>query len=206
MADQTVTVKRVTGSGTTDNLYPRTTWDQVLNKPSTFTPTSHTHTNADLTGLLRDYTTAAVDLQSTTYVDTNLSFSLDASGYYMIILEGSWNRLSATSVGYRQSVVFSSTAGSPVIRGHYTAQALRTSTTVLSQNISVATTTSGTTDATIVTTAATTTVSAAPITGVFYVYAGSSAVTLKFTESSSVTLTGTDVVGFFGSAIAIKLN
>lgn len=205
MANKNVTIQR-NNAGTIDNIYPQTDWGNVLNKPSTFTPTSHTHANADLTGLSRDYTTTSVDLQSTTYADTGISFSLDASGYYMIILEGSWNRLSLTSVGYRQSVVFSSTAGSPVIRGHYLFQALRTSTSALSQNISVATTTSGTTDASIVTTAATTTVSAAPITGIFYVYAGSSAVTLKFTESSSVTLTGTDVVGFFGSATAIKLN
>jgi len=43
MADNNITLKRITGSGTSDNLYPRTIWDQVLNKPSTFTPTSHTH-------------------------------------------------------------------------------------------------------------------------------------------------------------------
>jgi hypothetical protein len=45
MADNNITIKRITGSGTSDNLYPRTIWDQVLNKPTTFTPTSHTHGN-----------------------------------------------------------------------------------------------------------------------------------------------------------------
>ena len=154
---------------------------------------------------LHSYSTGTV-ITSTTYSDTGISFSLAAGGYYMIVLEGGWNRLSLTSVGYRQAVVFSSTAGSPTIRGHYMFQALRTSTSNISQNISVATTTSGTTDASIVTTAATTAVTNAPITGVFYVYAGSSAVTLKFTESASVALGGADEVGFSGGAIAFKLN
>jgi hypothetical protein len=43
MADNNITLKRITGSGTSDNLYPRTIWTQVLSKPTTFTPTSHTH-------------------------------------------------------------------------------------------------------------------------------------------------------------------
>lgn len=49
MADNNITLKRITGSGTSDNLYPRTIWDQVLNKPTTFTPTSHTHATSDIT-------------------------------------------------------------------------------------------------------------------------------------------------------------
>ena len=154
---------------------------------------------------LHSYSTGTV-ITSTTYSDTGISFSLEANAYYMIVLEGGWNRTSLSSVGYRQAVVFSSTAGSPNIKGHYMFQALRTSTSNISQNISVATTTSGTTDASIVTTAATTSVTNAPITGLFYVYAGSSAVTLKFTESASVALGGADEVGFRGGAIAFKLN
>lgn len=49
MADNNITIKRITGSGTSDNLYPRTTWTQVLDKPTTFTPTSHTHSANDIT-------------------------------------------------------------------------------------------------------------------------------------------------------------
>jgi len=44
MANQDITLKR-NNAGTIDNLYPTTTWTQVENKPSTFTPTSHTLTS-----------------------------------------------------------------------------------------------------------------------------------------------------------------
>jgi hypothetical protein len=54
MADNNITLKRITGSGTSDNLYPRTNWDQVLNKPTTFTPTSHTHGNITNAGVLNN--------------------------------------------------------------------------------------------------------------------------------------------------------
>lgn len=39
-----ITLKRHNGTDI-DNLYPTTTWSQVESKPSTFTPTSHTHGN-----------------------------------------------------------------------------------------------------------------------------------------------------------------
>lgn len=42
MADTPLILKRFNGS-TYDKLHPETTWTQVLNKPSTFTPTAHTH-------------------------------------------------------------------------------------------------------------------------------------------------------------------
>jgi hypothetical protein len=58
MADNNITLKRITGSGTSDNLYPRTNWDQVLNKPTTFTPTSHTHGNISNLGVLNTNTAA----------------------------------------------------------------------------------------------------------------------------------------------------
>ena len=41
-----VTLKRVNAtSGSTDDLHPTTGWAQIESKPSTFTPTSHTHGN-----------------------------------------------------------------------------------------------------------------------------------------------------------------
>ncbi len=54
MADLDITLKRHNGgsSGTIsdfDNLKPTTTWTQVENKPTTFTPTSHTHATSDIT-------------------------------------------------------------------------------------------------------------------------------------------------------------
>lgn len=47
MANIDVTLKRYNGSGV-DNIYPTTTWTQILNKPSTYTPTAHTHSNNEV--------------------------------------------------------------------------------------------------------------------------------------------------------------
>jgi hypothetical protein len=54
MADLDITLKRHNGgtSGTLtdfDNLRPTTTWTQVESKPTTFTPSSHTHATGDIT-------------------------------------------------------------------------------------------------------------------------------------------------------------
>ena len=49
MAD--ITIKKKTGLSTTEPLYPTTTWSQVESKPTTFTPTAHTHVAADITDL-----------------------------------------------------------------------------------------------------------------------------------------------------------
>jgi hypothetical protein len=49
MANFNFTLKR--GVSGEDTLFPQTTWTQVLNKPTTFTPTAHTHAIADVTGL-----------------------------------------------------------------------------------------------------------------------------------------------------------
>jgi hypothetical protein len=44
MADKNIVIQR-NNAGTIDNIYPQTQWGNVLNKPTTFTPTSHTHGN-----------------------------------------------------------------------------------------------------------------------------------------------------------------
>jgi hypothetical protein len=50
MADKKVTLKRVIDtSGNTDNIHPTTDWDQVEDKPSTFTPTAHNHAASEIT-------------------------------------------------------------------------------------------------------------------------------------------------------------
>jgi len=45
-----IKLKRYTGSAY-EILQPETTWSQVTDKPSTFTPTAHTHLSADITDL-----------------------------------------------------------------------------------------------------------------------------------------------------------
>jgi len=47
MADKNIVIQRNNG-GTIDNVYPQTQWGNVLNKPTTFTPTAHTHTVSDI--------------------------------------------------------------------------------------------------------------------------------------------------------------
>jgi hypothetical protein len=47
MADLDITLKRKVGAAY-DVLYPTTTWTQVESKPTTFTPTSHTHVATDI--------------------------------------------------------------------------------------------------------------------------------------------------------------
>ena len=64
MANKQVTLKRVIDtSGNTDTIHPTTDWAQVESKPSTFTPTAHTHTLSDITDA---GTVAAINLNSST--------------------------------------------------------------------------------------------------------------------------------------------
>jgi hypothetical protein len=51
MADLDITLKRKVGAAY-DVLYPTTTWTQVESKPTTFTPTSHTHGNIQNNGII----------------------------------------------------------------------------------------------------------------------------------------------------------
>jgi hypothetical protein len=63
MAD--ITIKKKTGISTTEPLYPTTTWTQVENKPTTFTPTAHTHTKSDITDFAHTHVaTDITDLKS----------------------------------------------------------------------------------------------------------------------------------------------
>jgi hypothetical protein len=48
MADKNIVIQR-NNAGVIDNVYPRTQWGNVLNKPTTFTPTAHTHAATDIT-------------------------------------------------------------------------------------------------------------------------------------------------------------
>lgn len=67
MADINVTLKRYNGTDN-DFLYPKTQWSQIINKPLTFTPTSHTHTEDDITDLDK-YSQATVDYLLANKVD-----------------------------------------------------------------------------------------------------------------------------------------
>jgi hypothetical protein len=58
MAD--ITIKKKTGISTTETLHPTTTWSQVENKPTTFTPTAHTHTKSDITDFAHTHVSADI--------------------------------------------------------------------------------------------------------------------------------------------------
>jgi hypothetical protein len=58
MADLDITLKRKTGA-VYDNLHPTTTWTQVESKPTTFTPTSHSHGQITDTGTITTDTAVA---------------------------------------------------------------------------------------------------------------------------------------------------
>jgi hypothetical protein len=57
-----IKLKRYNGTSW-DTINPETTWNQIQSKPSTFTPTSHTHTLSQITDA---GTVAAIDLNSST--------------------------------------------------------------------------------------------------------------------------------------------
>jgi hypothetical protein len=48
MADKNIVIQR-NNAGAIDNVYPQTQWGNVLSKPTTFTPTAHNHSAADIT-------------------------------------------------------------------------------------------------------------------------------------------------------------
>jgi hypothetical protein len=79
MADNNITLKRITGSGTSDNLYPRTNWDQVLNKPTTFTPTSHTHGDINDEGTITSTAVAPAATDFLLISDTSASGAIKRS-------------------------------------------------------------------------------------------------------------------------------
>jgi hypothetical protein len=58
MADKNIVIQRNNG-GTIDNVYPQTQWGNVLNKPTTFTPTSHSHGQITDTGTITTDTAVA---------------------------------------------------------------------------------------------------------------------------------------------------
>ena len=82
MANKQVTLKRVIDtSGNTDTIHPTTDWAQVESKPSTFTPTAHTHTLSDITD---SGTVAAINLNSSTtqFLRGDGTFAVPDSGNY----------------------------------------------------------------------------------------------------------------------------
>lgn len=120
MADNNITIKRVTGSGTSDNLYPRTVWDQVLNKPTTFTPTSHTHTLANITDSGAAAAKGIVDSASPAAIGTGTSLPTERDVYYgLVAVNGSSQTRSTTiyaptSAGSSYQTLRSSGSGAPV--------------------------------------------------------------------------------------------
>ena len=60
MADKNIVIQR-NNAGTIDNIYPQTQWGNVLNKPTTFTPTSHSHGNILNDGSISSATVTPAD-------------------------------------------------------------------------------------------------------------------------------------------------
>lgn len=78
MADLDVTIRRKVGAGY-DVLHPTTTWDQVNNKPTTFTPTSHTHGVISNTGSISASTVAVSSGDALLMTDVSNSNTIQKS-------------------------------------------------------------------------------------------------------------------------------
>jgi hypothetical protein len=74
MATLDVTLKRKNGA-THDTLHPTTSWSQIEDKPTTFTPTAHTHTLADVT----DITATVTEVNYTDGVTSNIQTQLNGT-------------------------------------------------------------------------------------------------------------------------------
>jgi hypothetical protein len=92
MANKTFTLKRIEGANT-DTLYPLTTWGQVLNKPSTFTPTAHTHVKADIT----DFSHTHGNIQNN---GTMGGSSLNPGSGVNILVSGSDNTIGKSTIAF----------------------------------------------------------------------------------------------------------
>ena len=78
-APKSIKLLRKVSGGDTEEIYPKTKWDQVFDHPSSFTPTYHTHVINDVTGL-----SAALDSKvaknATITPGTKIKISYDAKG------------------------------------------------------------------------------------------------------------------------------
>lgn len=117
MANYNITLKR-NNAGTYDNLYPKTTWDQVESKPSTFTPTAHTHTLSDITDSGAAAAYAVVDSASPTAISTGTSLTTERDVYYGLVAVNGASQTRATTIYAPTSAgtsgqVLTSTGGTP---------------------------------------------------------------------------------------------
>lgn len=223
MADNNITIKRITGSGTSDNLYPRTTWTQVLDKPTTFTPTAHTHDVSDINATgTPDSTTflrgdgvwadpdkeivvyeASDSSRTTSTYTTDLEItSLEANSYYEVTFVGAYYKTSTDSAGFRMAFTVSNTTGTPTLIGDAEA-ATNTTTGRLPANI-YAISSSVVTGSLLATTpeTATTTRRHAHFRG--YLYTGTSIKTFRLQTATSTTLTNGAVGLKAGSMLKIR--
>lgn len=114
------TLKR--GNGTDyDNVYLTTTWLQVENKPSTFTPTAHTHVLADITDAGAAAAKGVTDNSTATAISAGLTTvpTVRSIYYGLPFINGSHSYTSAnyiyapTTVGSAGQVAVSSGSGAP---------------------------------------------------------------------------------------------
>lgn len=74
-------IKRHNGTGI-DSIYPITTWSAILSKPTTFTPTAHTHTISQIT----DITSASVATAAGVTVVTTAPTSANTGNVKIAVL------------------------------------------------------------------------------------------------------------------------
>jgi len=119
MADLDVTIRRKVGAGY-DVLHPTTTWAQVENKPTTFTPTAHTHTLADITDSGTAAAKGIVDSTSNAAISTGTNLPTERDVYYGLVAVNGSSQTRATTIyaptsaGTAYQTLRSSGSGAPV--------------------------------------------------------------------------------------------
>lgn len=117
------TLKRHNGADF-DNLYPSTSWAQIADKPSTFTPTSHAHGNISnagaITGDILPGTDNAYDLGSTSYRFAEIWSTVFKEGGTSLVDKYSPKRATMTSVGASRNLATSDVNSVLYVTGAYT--------------------------------------------------------------------------------------
>jgi hypothetical protein len=204
MADQNVVIKR-NNAGTIDNVYPQTTWTNVLSKPSTFTPTAHTHTVSDITSFVDNFKATTTTSSSTTPVSA-ITLTLAANSYYQLAVDGMWSKSwgGTGTWGTIVSMAVNNTTGTPTWSGAFEWAASPTATayTIESENSNLTTSTTAHGFSAGVSGA---TVSASYFAIKGLIYTGTSEKVLTFYVAQTATFTGGAVINNI-VATALKVN
>ena len=115
MADKNIVIQR-NNAGTIDNIYPQTQWGNVLNKPTTFTPTAHSHGNISNDG--------AISSATVTPADQDRILIADASGTTFGKIERGIIIGTGTTTFLRNDGTWATPAGGGTVTGTGTANLL----------------------------------------------------------------------------------